>query len=143
MYKLIPCRDDFKIDTVSMKMSHEERSSLKVYWDINYPNTSTKEYIPVTFNFDIVAKFEYTELNFWEYNNSNYQIYNPDNYFLETSNFYMVENSKWEPFLKIADPKQRFNLTHYIIMGYDAYLEVLAKDYFITSLENETNNISS
>jgi len=135
MYKLIPCTDDFKIDTVSMKILHEESSSLKVFVDISYPKDSLKDYIPVTITFDIVAKFEYTELNFWEYNNFNYKIYNPDNYFLDDSNFYMIENSKWENFLKIADKKNKFNLTHFIIMGYDSYLEILAKDYSVCPLQ--------
>ena len=129
MYKLISCRDDFKVNTVDMNISHSERSSLSVFLDISYPSNNFKDYIPVSITFEIVAKFEYTELNFWEHNQENYQIYNPDNYFLEFSNFYMIENSKWESFLKIADKKNRFNLTHFIIMGYDSYLEILAKDY--------------
>lgn len=131
MYKLIPCSNDFKIDTVSMNISHEERSSLKVFLDISYPNKNLKEYIPVTITFNIVAKFEYTELNFWEHNVSKYQIYNPDNSFLKFCDFYTIENSKWEEFLKIADKKNRFNLKHFIIMGNDAYLEILAKDYSV------------
>lgn len=63
-------------------------------------------------------------LNFWEHNYGDFEVSN--NY--TKNGFFYVQNSTWN--IKQYDPLNRLNLDHFLIVGYDSYLEVLANKEF-------------
>jgi hypothetical protein len=68
-------------------------------------------------------------MNFWEANYDNFEIIHESRI---KPRFYYVLNSSWNK--NEFDPLKRFDLVHFLLIGYDSYLELLANRHFITKV---------
>jgi hypothetical protein len=132
-YQLKPVDVDFAVRTTNLHFQVSERADLPVVIDVQ-PHASiisveaaTYQTAEITFSF--LSKIEFTMLNFWESNYEDYEIIDEEN--IEPG-FYQVLNSPWNK--DEFDPLKRFNLVHFLLIGYDSYLELLANKDFITKI---------
>lgn len=126
-YKLSIVRNKFIIDTTYMDLCASERQPLRI--SLNAKHRKKDSYYQVNIIFKIFAKVEFTHMNFWEKNYDDIDIQDCiDNY--DVSGMFIVKNSKWESKRNIFDPRDRFNLMHFLIVGSDSYIEVLANENF-------------
>jgi hypothetical protein len=135
-YQLKPIEANFAVRTTNLHFQIDERSDLPVVVDIqtrealisaDVDEATVYQTAEITFTF--LAKLEFTMMNFWELNYENYEII--DEGHIEPG-FYHVLNSPWNR--DDFDPLKRFNLVHFILIGYDSYLELLANEDFSTKI---------
>ena len=126
-YILQPATSDFLVETTDLRFCVNERSGLSLTVEViknNFEREDPSAVSTLEVVFPLFAKLEYTMMNFWEQNYNNFEI-NSD--YIKAGFFY-VKNSNWN---KIQyDPLNRFNLNHFLIVGYDSYLEILANENF-------------
>ncbi|MBS9774300.1 MAG: hypothetical protein KGV59_03995 [Tenacibaculum sp.] len=146
MLILKPEKVNFQISTTSLfaRYSEEAKADITVEGLLFQNCIDRDNYIKITLKFNVVAEICCKTINFRE---SNYNAFNivevkendisdldfwKENGYCANSGFYSVENSKWlEEMNSIYDPMKKLNLKHFLIEGYDSYIEVLAKDYLI------------
>ncbi|MCY1660179.1 hypothetical protein [Chryseobacterium sp. SL1] len=142
MITLIPEKIDFQISTTDVELIYTETKS-----KINIEGQTLEQYLDGKFyselkiTFEKVAEVKCTTLNFYEFNYNNYEIFNINedlekvefwrkNNYNPDSGFYQIDNSEWlKTKSNIYDPKNRLNLKHFLIVGYDSYIELLASKY--------------
>ncbi|GEM59300.1 hypothetical protein B0A78_03905 [Flavobacterium columnare NBRC 100251 = ATCC 23463] len=142
MYKLISEKVDFQISCTDIELIYTETKS-----KVNVEGQTLKQYLDgetysnIKIIFEKVAEVKCTTLNFYEFNYNEFEILK-DDYDIEKveywkinnhnpdSGFYRVENSEWlQTKYKLYDPTGNLNLKHYLIIGYDSYIEILASRY--------------
>ncbi|GGH66189.1 hypothetical protein GCM10008014_46330 [Paenibacillus silvae] len=149
---LMPEKVDFRVSTTDLKATYTESGGATLHIDVqtrvDLPLDQYRE-VELTFGtvaemrcitinfFDLhaeqVAGIPYSEdiLSFWETNG-----YPPD------PGFYQVMNS---PILdqkgKLFDPRNRLDLKHYLVVGYDSYVEVIASSYQHAHLTRQTTTM--
>lgn len=99
-------------------------------------------------NFPVFAEVRFKMLNFWEFKYGSFEIVSDEinlsnnqevfRFWAETSihpnpGFYQITNSDWLAELDYGNIG-KLNLKHYLITGYDSYLEVLAQENFNLNL---------
>jgi hypothetical protein len=135
-YRLKPVEVDFAVRTTNLHFQVDERSDLPVVIDtqtraaiISTDIAEASVYQTAEITFTFLAKLEFTMMNFSEYNYENYEIIGEDPIDI---GFYHVLNSPWNK--DDFDPLKRFNLVHFLLIGYDSYLELLANKNFTTKI---------
>lgn len=137
MHILIPEDVPFKISTTDMNVFYSERGGAKILLDVlSNENGIEKNYYSIQIFFEVVAEFKCITLNYYELNYENYKIesdsFRSSNY-SEVMGFYQVKKSTFlQQSLEKYDPKRRLNLSHYLIIGNDSYIELLASRYSIS-----------
>lgn len=145
MLILIPEIVNFIISTTDILVKYNERNETYVEFDAlsieNYVNR--EEYTAIQVLFDTVAELKCCSLNFHETFHKGYEIFDvseggsdlefwKENGYHPDSGFYQVDKSDW---LKESnskyDPRGRLNLKHFLVVGNDSYIELLAKGYTI------------
>ncbi len=145
MFILIPEKVDFEISTTDLIVKYSERNKTLVILDVldldNYLSREIFKEINIEFN--IVAEVRCCSLNFFEAFYEENEIicenkkedilsfwkkngYNPD------SGLYQIKNSELlNDKQEIYDPQGNLNLHHYLIVGNDSYVEIVASSYEI------------
>jgi hypothetical protein len=137
---LIPEKVDFRISTTDLKAIYTESGGVTLRIDVQ-----TREDVPldhyreIELTFGTVAELRCITLNFFEHHTGQVEgISQQDDVlaFWETSRyhpdpgFYQVVDS---PILDekrtLFDPRNRLDLKHYLVAGYDSYVEVIASSY--------------
>jgi len=140
---LIPEEINFKISTTDVKVEYMERSGVQVLLDVlTLKYLKTKEqYHSARIQFDLVAELRCVSMNYQESHHGDYKVFNMDESLKEHEfwtthgypphpGFYQVDDSKWlSDSVEKYDPRKRLNLKHYLIVGYDSYIELLATGY--------------
>lgn len=147
--KLVPEKVDFLISTTDLKVIYTESNGVKLYVDVQkYDDLKVNNYRKLEFHFNIVAEVKCTTLNFFENYYDNFQIeaFNEkisetdfwrENKFHPDPLFYQVIDSDiLNEKCKIFDPNNNLNLKHYLIIGYDSYVEIIASRYQCVFLDN-------
>lgn len=142
MDKLIPVEVDFKISTTDLVLEYRERNFVKIIVDIqNFEDFLENKYCKQNFIFDPVAEIICVSLNFYESRYGQYTVLkkeenlNAVEYWAKykhtfESGFYMVDHSDRLASVRSQyDPKDRLGLKHYVIVGNDSYIELIASDY--------------
>ena len=126
-YVLMPVKADFIIDTTWLEIKANEKSLSTISVDVEFifDNLINEKYQSININFSFVSKLEFNMLNFWKYNYELFDIVGDE---IKLSSFYYVVNSPWDK--KEYDPSGRFNLAHFILIGNDSYVELLANKEF-------------
>jgi hypothetical protein len=129
---LTPISFGYKISTTDLQMIYTESGGVKIEVDAiripleNIEHTDEKRYKNIEFVFPLVAEAKCVTLNFYENHESNIE----GNF----TGFYLVENSQnLQQSVDLYDPHKRLNLQHYIIAGYDAYVEIIASAQYTIS----------
>lgn len=137
---LIPEKVDFCISTTDLKAIYTESGGVTLRIDVQ-----TREDVPldhyreIELTFDTVAELRCITLNFFEHHTGQVEgISQQDdviafwetNGYLPDPGFYQVVDS---PILDekrtLFDPRNRLDLKHYLVAGYDSYVEVIASSY--------------
>ena len=135
-YQLRPVEVDFALRTTNLHFQVSERADLPVVVDIQTREALISADVnETTVNrtaeiiFTSLAKLEFTMANFWEFNYEGYETIDKEQI---EHGFYQVLNSPWNK--DDFDPLKRFNLVHFLLIGYDSYLELLANKDFSTKI---------
>lgn len=133
---------DFVISTTDLKLIYTEPGSAKLYLDVQtYQDFQENRYRQAEINFQKVAEVRCTSLNFFETYYKQLEIDNEKegtdflNFWKESKYhpdplFYQVEDSQiLSSKGKIFDPTDKLNLKHYLLAGYDSYVEIIATGY--------------
>lgn len=158
--KMSPVRVSWKNSSSELEAEIRERESLKVRCQVDLLTKESIAKIlkndfsegiktdvkNLEISFPVFAEVRVKMLNFWEFKYGDFEIVS-ENGDLKLSNnqqifkfwaensihpdpgFYLIENSAWIEELDYGNVKS-LNLKHYLITGYDSYLEVLAQDEF-------------
>ena len=123
-YQLTPVDTDFVVRTTTLEFHASELAPLVVTLDVEpadapepYTNIRKEEIV-----FPVFARMEHVMVNFWEFNYQDFEINTSTK---DNRGLYIINNSQWDT--KQLDPLQRLQLRHFLIVGYDSYLEVLAQ----------------
>ncbi len=144
MLILKPEKVNFKISTTNLLAKYIEDAKVEIIVEGFLINDyiERKKYTEFSIEFNTVAELRCKSVNFGETNYNSFKIidvknrdiddYNfwLNNEYCIDSGFYKVEKSKWlNEMNPIYDPNKNLNLKHFLIEGYDSYVEILAKDY--------------
>ena len=131
----------FRISTTGAEAKYTDDGEAAIRLYATKINDGDDAYL-IEIQFKLVAEFVCKTVNFYESNYKGYQIIAEDD--SEScddeilSGFYRVIGSpKLDSSINIYDPKNRFNLKHYLVAGGDAYFEVLASDYSVRIISKE------
>ncbi len=145
MFILIPEKVNFEISTTDLIVKYSERNKTLVILDVldldNYLSREIFKEINIEFN--IVAEVKCCSLNFFEAFYEENEIicenkeedilsfwkkngYNPDPGLYQIKNSELLNDKQ-----KIYDPQGNLNLHHYLIVGNDSYVEIVASSYEI------------
>ncbi|WP_248063263.1 hypothetical protein [Paenibacillus silvae] len=137
---LMPEKVDFRVSTTDLKATYTESGGatlridvqtrvdlpLDQYREVELTFSTVAELRCITVNFfelhaGQVEGIPYTEdiLHFWETNG-----YPPDPGFYQVMNSPIIDQKG-----KLFDPRNRLDLKHYLVVGYDSYVEVIASSY--------------
>lgn len=129
MLSLKPERLDYRISTTEMEVRYTEQSGVNINVDVTpLEESGEMKYHQMKLNFSNVAELRCITLNFYEANYNGYELIgsNPD------TGVYQVSDSQWlEQECDKYDPRNRLQLRHYIVVGYDSYVELLASTYTV------------
>ncbi|MEN7550090.1 hypothetical protein AAG747_19370 [Rapidithrix thailandica] len=143
---LIPEEVDFKISTTDLFVEYKERNSAKIKLEsfLLEDFKQKEKRTTIQIEFKLVAELKCISLNFQESNYENFEILDINeenvseyefwviNGYHPSSGFYQIDDSHWLKESKERyDPRNRLNLKHYLIEGYDSYVELLASNYVI------------
>lgn len=144
MITLIPEEVNFKISTTDIKVLYTEREGTKIIIDaIKFEDFKDEKYTEIEILFQTVAEVRCITLNFAESNYNNYEVFKineglsdfdfwEENKYHPDSGFYQIDNSSWLGKTKLKyDQRNNLNLKHFLIEGYDSYIEILASKYSI------------
>lgn len=144
MICLTPEKIDFKISCVDLKLIYTEQQTI-----LNIEGYTLDDYLigdvfsTLTLIFDIVAEVKCTTMNFFETHHNDISVieladnqddvafwkekgYHPD------SGFYQLSHSDYlEAKRHLYDPKAQLDLKHFLVVGYDSYVEIIASTFKI------------
>lgn len=145
MIILTPEKIDFKISCVDLELIYtEQQTTLKV------EGYTLDEYLigdifsELNLIFKIVAEVKCTTMNFFETHYKDISLIDPtgnqdkitfwkEKGYHPNSGFYQVSNSEYlETKRNLYDPNNKLDLKHFLIVGYDSYVEIIASQFKIS-----------
>ncbi|WP_042474023.1 hypothetical protein [Bacillus ndiopicus] len=147
MFTLKPVNFIFKISTTDLELVYIESGDVRIEVGAIPLKSIDKKCVNIEIIFSIAAEVKCIKLKFDESNYNNFYIseklpienhlendeeklYHPD------SGFYEVIDSEYlQRNIKRYDPRNRLNLKHYIVKGYDSYIELIASTYTVNELK--------
>ncbi|EHR8836952.1 hypothetical protein ABJ851_002086 [Shigella flexneri] len=118
-----------RISTTYLSLKYTESDGVSIIVDAMELTPHSKDYFQVELIFNIVAELKCVTLNFYEANYKNISINNIDDVSLDSGIYEVTNSVLLKEKEKLYDPKNRFILKHYIITGYDSYIEILAAGF--------------
>lgn len=119
---LVPEKVDFTIATTDVEVVYTERNGVRLSVEVQIAEGVYKK---VDFLFTTVAQVKCTTLNFFEHHYNEFTIEGTSD-----TLFYQITNS---PELRakapLFDPTGSLALKHYLLIGYDSYIEIIASGY--------------
>ncbi|POE08112.1 hypothetical protein BV921_17175 [Pectobacterium odoriferum] len=136
---------DFRISTTDVEVVYTESNGVKIKVDIQQiDDLKNEKYREIEFHFFAVAELKCITLNFFDFNHDSYKIQdaiddeinhwettgiNPNPHFYQVINSEILREKG-----SIYDPNNRLKLKHYLILGYDSYIEIIASKYEINDM---------
>jgi hypothetical protein len=135
MLHLKPIGEGFYISTTDTVVKYSERDGATIKIDVVYEEKKEDDTrTTLIISFDAVAEMKCVSANFFEIKYGKFNIIE-DSESLErdrNSGFYVVLDSAWKKEMNhLYDPGNRLSLHHFIVCGYDSYIELLASGYKI------------
>jgi hypothetical protein len=138
--QLTPEKVGFRISTTDLEAVYTESSGVKLRLDAQrIDDVKSEVYREVELTFLVVAELRFITLNFFDNHYDSFEIkgdidnemvfwekngYHPNPQFYQVVNSDILENKR-----KLFDPNGRLDLKHYLVIGYDSYIEVIASKY--------------
>ncbi|MEK3825910.1 MULTISPECIES: hypothetical protein [Paenibacillus] len=137
---LIPEKVDFRISTTDLKAIYTESGGVTLRVDVQTRgDVPLDHYREIELTFDTVAELRCITVNFFELHAGQVEgISQQDDVlaFWETSRYHpdpgfyqVVDSPILEEKRTLFDPRNRLDLKHYLVAGYDSYVEVIASSY--------------
>ncbi|MFT2789724.1 hypothetical protein ACMV5I_06585 [Serratia sp. T13T92] len=143
--QLTPEKVGFRISATDLEAVYTESSGVKLRLDAQrIDDVRSEVYREVELTFLVVAELRCITLNFFDNHYDSFEIkgginnemafweengYHPNPQFYQVVNSDILENKS-----KLFDPNDRLGLKHYLIIGYDSYVEVIASSYDVRYL---------
>ena len=140
--KLVPVQVNWKAGAYGINIEGSEAEALTVNTIVTLADDSEKK---LTITFESFAECRFFNFNFGEHNYNEFLIQSPEGAFLEDTAdwapyaslfkekgvcanpyFYEVENTGWFNEKEVYQPLAKKGFKHYLLVGYDSYVEVLA-----------------
>lgn len=140
--QLIPEKIEFRISTTDLEAVYTESGGVKLRLDVQHiDDFRNNTYRDIEIHFLIVAELRCITMNFFDINHQNYSMegkdpkanriefwerngYHPDPGFYQVTNSDILGSKR-----SLYDPKNRLDLHHYLINGYDSHVEIIASKY--------------
>ncbi|TNH41527.1 hypothetical protein [Photorhabdus luminescens] len=140
--QLIPEKTEFKISTTDLEAVYTESGGVKLRLDTQgIDDFRNNIYRNMEIHFFTVAEVKCITMNFFDINHQNYSIegqnftinriefwarngYHPDPGFYQVINSNILNSKR-----SLYDPKNIFDLKHYLINGNDSHVEIIASKY--------------
>ncbi len=139
--KLLNEDTDFRISTTGAVAEYSDDGELTIGLCAQTKGCISDEIFSIEINFKYVAEFICRTINFYEANYEEFEIVDCNgckSERKEISGFYRVLDSQLlKSCNKKYDPKDRFNLKHFLVTGGDGYFEILASSYSVRKLPPE------
>jgi|GEM_PF-6774614 hypothetical protein len=151
--RLIPLQVNWKAGRYGIHIEGQEAATLRVSTMVTLSDDSKKR---LTIQFESFAACRFLNFNFGDQHYNEYLIRSPDNMFLEDTAdwepychlfrekgicpnpyFYIVENTSWFREKQVYQRLPKRGFKHFLLVGYDSYLEVLAKDDLKYQLDSQ------
>jgi hypothetical protein len=143
--QLVPEKVEFRISTTDLEAVYTESSGVKLRLDAQkIDDVKNEVYREIELTFLVVAELKCITLNFFDYHYDGFEIkgdiademiFWEKNGYHPNPQFYQVVNSELlDKKVKIFDPNERLDLKHYLVIGYDSYLEIIASSYEVRYL---------
>ncbi|WP_447876531.1 hypothetical protein [Serratia fonticola] len=143
--QLTPEKVGFRISTTDLEIVYTESSGVKLRLDAQrIDDVKSEVYRGIEITFLVVAELRCITLNFFDNHYDSFEIkggidnemaFWEENGYHPNPQFYQVVNSDiLESKRKLFDPNDRLDLKHYLIIGYDSYVEIIASAYEVRYL---------
>ncbi|WP_372822257.1 hypothetical protein ACCE15_06120 [Pseudomonas parafulva] len=140
MIKLVPQKIDFVINTTQLNANYDETGAVSIQVEAQrLEHIEKNTYTMATLVFERVAELRCITLNFFEREYQNHDILgsqgdevktwretglHPDPKFYEVADSALLAEKN-----PLYDPANFLSLKHYIVAGYDSYVEIIASSY--------------
>jgi hypothetical protein len=150
--KLVPMQVNWKAGAYGINIEGSEQATLTVNTIVTLADDSEKK---LTISFESFAACRFFNFNFGEHNYNEFLVQSPEGEFVEDTAdwgpylplfrekgicpnpyFYEVQNTDWFNEKEVFQPLAKRGFKHFLLVGYDSYLEVLAKDDVKYQLDN-------
>lgn len=118
-----------RISTTYLSLKYTETDGVSIIVDALELTPSAKDYVQIELVFTTVAEVKCATVNFYGAHYSNILIKNIDDTTLDFGIYQVMHSVLLKEKENLYDPKNRLNLKHYIIAGYDSYVEILAAGF--------------
>lgn len=151
--KLIPEKTNFRISTTDLKVVYTESSGVRLTLDVQQQaDVADQRYRSQDIQFNTTAELRCVTLNFFEQYYGEVGVEKPaedecpaneldfwEKYgYHPNPGFYQVYPSAiLQDKAEIFDPLDRLQLKHYLIIGYDSYVEIVASSYDYVGLDSK------
>ncbi|MEA5669925.1 hypothetical protein VA602_01065 [Pseudomonas sp. MH2] len=140
MMKLAPQKINFVINTTQLNAKYDETGAASIQVEAQrIEHIENNTYAVATLVFERVAEMRCITLNFFEREYQNYEILGSRGDEVETwrktglhpdPKFYeVVDSALLAETNPLYDPANFLSLKHYIVAGYDSYVEIIADSY--------------
>lgn len=133
MLVLKPIEFGYRISTVGLELTYTDSADAKIKVEaLPIMGESTENYTSIEIHFSTVAEAKCITVNFYEMNYKGFAILEESETANGLTGFYEVMDSVYlQENIAKYDPKKRLGLKHYIVTGYDGYVELLASEYAV------------
>ena len=142
---LVSEKVDFRVSTTDLEVIYTESNGVKLRVDVQrIDDFESDTYREIELHFHTVAELKCITLNFFDFNYGDFELQgeasntvnywgtngiNPDPYFYK-----IIDSDILISRGKVYDPNDRLDLKHYLVIGCDSYIEVVASKYEIKYL---------
>ncbi|MDV5354766.1 hypothetical protein QM201_07625 [Enterobacter asburiae] len=137
---LVPEKLNFRLSTTDLEVIYTESSGVRLKIEVQtFSDFKNDKYSKAELQFNNVAELKCTSLNFYEFHHGEFVIESINNDVVgywekkdihSDPGVYMVSSSEvLESRGAIYDPNNRLSLKHFIVVGYDSYVEIISSNY--------------
>lgn len=137
---LIPEELHFRVSTTDLQITYtESKGAILKFEAQNFNDFKSDRYRNIELHFKNVAELKCVSLNFFETNHGTFEInsisddpvaYWKNNEIHPDPGVYTVSFSEVLRLRgSVYDPRNRLNLKHFLVVGYDSYIEIISSAY--------------
>ncbi|WP_342553320.1 hypothetical protein [Paenibacillus sp. FSL R7-0652] len=139
---LMPEKVDFRISTTDLHATYTESGGVTLRVDVQTrEDMPLDQYREAEFTFSTAAELRCVTLNFFElyagqvegipHTEDVLHFWESNGYHPDPGFYQFVDSPILDEKKTLFDPRNRLDLKHYLVAGYDSYVEVIASSYLI------------
>lgn len=133
---------NFRISTTDVELIYTESGGAKLRVDVQKAEEAdSSTYHEVELHFPLVAELRCTALNFFELHHEQFTMQQDvcdtesDGVVSDACFYQIIDSEILAARNHIYDPRKRLNLKHYLVIGYDSYIEIIASEYHVNDVQ--------